>query len=332
MRFLTILVAALALLYAGYWVVGSIATDRAARAGLDGLRDQGWQVDYAALDTRGFPSRFDTTLTELAITDPQTGIGWRAPFLQAFALSYAPNRVIVVWPDRQEVLLPGQTLTIRSGDIRASAAVAPDTALPLDAVTLEADEVVVASDLGWQAEFASALAAFRDAGGRPGLYDVFAEVRAIGLPQDLRRALDPDGALPQAVDLLRLDAGLGLDRPLDRHAGAAGDAGARIEALTLRDLRLSWGEIALRATGTLAIDRAGLPEGEIAIDAQGWRRVIAGLSGAGLLDPEIARTYLRVGEALVAGDPDDRLSLTLAFRNGTIWAGPVPLGPAPRFR
>lgn len=330
MRFLTILVAALALLYAGYWLVGSAAAERGARAALEGLRAEGWQVEYSALDTRGFPSRFDTTIAEPTLRDPRTGLGWRAPFLQAFALSYAPNRVILVWPERQEILLPGQTLAVTSADMRASAAIAADTALPLDAVTLEAQQIALASDLGWTAKADSLLAAFRDAGARPGLYDVFAEMRGIRLPDALRRALDPADDLPPALDLLRLDAELALDRPLDRHAGGAGAAAPRLEALALRDLRLAWGDTILRATGELAIDRAGVPSGEIRLEARGWRAAIRALAGAGALDADLARTYERMAEALAAGDPEGALDLTLTLRDGMMRLGPVPLGPAPR--
>jgi len=97
----------LAALYAGYWVVGSRTVEGQAVSGLDALQSDGWTVAYSDVNTRGFPSRFDTTVTDLDLTAPD-GTRYQAPFVQALALSYRPNEVIAAFPDEQTLTIAGQ--------------------------------------------------------------------------------------------------------------------------------------------------------------------------------------------------------------------------------
>ena len=69
MRALFFVVAALAALYGGYWFVGERRVEGGLRQALADLAADGWEVDYASLDTTGFPSRFDTTITGLRLGD-----------------------------------------------------------------------------------------------------------------------------------------------------------------------------------------------------------------------------------------------------------------------
>jgi len=328
MRFLTILVAVLGALYFGYWFVGSTALERGANTWLDDLRASGWNVRYDDLSTRGFPSRFDTTLTNPDFRDPVSGIGWQAPFFQVLALSYRPNRVIAVWPPTQDIILPGETLTLQSDGLRASAAVAAATALPLDAVTVEVGAAELISSRGWDVSIARGLLAFRDAGGAPGQYDAFGEVAEIALPSSLVQVLDPARLMPAQVSLLRLDAGISFDRPLDRFAGVEG--GPRLTRITLREMRLTWGTVALNATADLTIDSNGVPEGDIALVAANWEQLITLATKAGLIDPAAVPGFTRAASAMANGS--DRIDATIKLENGFMSWGPVPLGPAPQFR
>ena len=328
MRFLTILVAVLGALYFGYWFVGSTALERGANGWLDEMRLSGWDVRYDDLNTRGFPSRFDTTLTNPDFRDPVSGIGWQAPFLQVLALSYRPNQVIAVWPPTQDIILPGETLTLQSVGLRASAAVAAAAALPLDAVTVEVGAAALISSRGWDVSIAKGLLAFRDAGLAPGQYDAFGEVTEIALPSVLLQVLDPARLMPIDVALLRLDAGISFDRPLDRFAGSEG--GPRLTRITLREMRLTWGTVSVNATAELLVDAQGVPEGEISLVAANWEQMIALATNAGLIDAAAAPGFERAASAMANGS--DRIDARITIENGFMAWGPVPLGPAPRFR
>ena len=121
MRTLFVVVALLAALYGGYWFIGQSQIERRAEAALADLEARGWDVAYSDLSTTGFPSRFDTTVSDIALTSPDGGIAWAAPFVQVFALSYRPNRIIAAWPDMQSLAVGGQRLDIAAQGLRASA-------------------------------------------------------------------------------------------------------------------------------------------------------------------------------------------------------------------
>ena len=103
MKFLLGLVTALAVLYGGYWFVGQRAVERGAAAAFDQMAADGWEATHAGISTIGFPSRFDTTVTAPRLVDMATGVGWEAPWIQVFALSYLPNEVIALFPEEQAI-------------------------------------------------------------------------------------------------------------------------------------------------------------------------------------------------------------------------------------
>lgn len=326
MRGLTIIVAVLAALWSGYWFAARSAVTQGTAALIDSLRAEGWQVEYASLTTAGFPNRLDTTATGLRLADP-AGLAWAAPFFQVLALSYRPNEVIAVWPPEQVLTIAGQGLTVSSSGLRASARVGMATSLPLDQVTAESGPLSIASDAGWTLTVNRALVAFRQAGPGPADYDAFAEATALTPPAALTALLDPQGLRPPAVARLRVDAGLTLDRPLDRFAVAAP---ARVDALTLREFQLEWGDVTLSATGALTIGPTGQPEGRITLTARNWRALIGMAEAAGALSPEVVPTWTAMAERLSGGS--DLLDLPVTFQNGMMSVGFIPLGPAPRLR
>jgi hypothetical protein len=237
LRKLLIFVIALGVVYGGYWFVGSAAVERGAKAALAQVQADGWDLTYDSVATRGFPSRFDTTLTNINLRDPGTGIGWQAPFFQLLALSYLPNKVIAIWPNDQTVILPGQTLQVTSDRLRASIAVGANTALTLTKATVETGPLTVVSDLGWRAAIDKGLVALRQAAG-DNTYDLYADLTALTLPAALKSRLDPAADLPAALTVVRADATLTLDRPLDRNL----DKGPppALQTLVVKDLDRSW--------------------------------------------------------------------------------------------
>ena len=90
MRGLIWLTVILAGLWGGWWLVGSRGVEAAARGWFDAEVAQGRVATYETLAVRGFPSRFDVTVTAPRLSDPARGIGWQAPFVQVFSLSYKP--------------------------------------------------------------------------------------------------------------------------------------------------------------------------------------------------------------------------------------------------
>lgn len=327
MRVLFWLTGLLAVLYAGYWVVGSRAVLNGATEVLTELQANG-RADYAGITIEGFPSRFDLTIEAPKYESADGQIAWQAPFLQLLALSYRPNNVIAVWPNEQTVRLGADTLALQSQDLRASVTVKADLDLALDHAEVEGHGLVLTSSIGWQALAEKMVVASRQAGDAGTGHELAVVITGLAPGNEFRGQIDPARRQPAVADEARLNLIATFDRPLDRQALAQPP---RILALEAIDLSLRWGEIAASATGDLAIDPAGNPTGRLALSLKNWRDLLALLTDAGVLPPDQAATV----ESALAGaaKPDDptTVALPLTFRDGVIWMGFIPLAMAPRF-
>ena len=110
MRILFFAICAMALAWSGYWIVGAISLERTLIDWLEQRRLDGWVAEASSVNTRGFPNRFDSTFSDLELADPSTGMAWTAPFFQIFSLSYRPNHIIAVLPERHQFRTPEQTI------------------------------------------------------------------------------------------------------------------------------------------------------------------------------------------------------------------------------
>ena len=325
---LIVLILVAALIWMSWWFIGSTITERSLRAWVDERRSVGWVADYSALNVRGFPNRFDTTINDVVLADPTTGIAWSAPFFQLLMLSYKPNHVIVALPNDHRFSTPLQNLEMTSDRARGSIVFRPNTALTLDRLTFVLDEFDIQSSLGWQVRLREARISTEPVSAREDAHRIGAEILKLSPSDATRAVLDPAGILPTTVDLLRLDASVGFDAPWDRHA--IEDARPQITDIDLRDLRASWGDVDFRAAGKLTVDQRGLPTGRITVKAVQWRRLLDMAISAGLVAQSLAPTFERAFElmASLSGTPDT-LDAPLTFQNGFVSFGPIPLGPFP---
>ncbi len=332
MRKLLWVVVAAAALWAGYWLVGSQTLQRGTVAWFEARQVDGWQAEYRDLRVQGFPNRFDTTFTDLALADPRTGVAWEAPVFQVLALSYRPHHVIAVWPDQQILATPFERIVMGSDDMRASAVFVPGPSLALEKSTLVVDGLQLQSTLGWEAgiergRFATrrTAAAAQDAHS----HDIAIEATGYTPPRLMKRVLDPAGMLPDRVEGVRADMTMTFDRPWDRFA--IEDRRPQPRSLNLKSLSADWGRLSLRAAGQLTIDADGIPEGRITVRAENWREMVGLAVNAGLVPQGLARTVERGLELLagLGGNPDV-IDAPLSFQGGFVSFGPIPLGPSPR--
>jgi hypothetical protein len=276
---------------------------------------------------RGFPNRFDLTLTAPDLGDPGTGFGWSAPFVQVFAMTWRPWHVILAFPPEQQVLTPAGTFTLTAGKLQASLRARPVTRLPLDRLTL------VGTDLGLLAPGGVSLAApelrfaTRDLDGTGLRHEIGVEVTGLAPGPEL---LPAGTGLPDVLDRLRLDADLTFSAPIDR---TMAEVRPEVTAIDLREALLLWGDLSLRAEGALVPDAAGLAEGSLTLRVTNWQRLLPALVAAGLVRPDVVPTWTRMLEIMAqsSGDPAV-IDVTLRFAQGRVSLGPLPLGPAPRLR
>ena len=320
MRKLTFLVVILAALYGSYWVVGSRAIENGARQGLADLQADGWDVRYSDLATIGFPSRFDTTVTDLSLRSPDGLTGWEGPFVQVFALSYQPNKVIAVLPRDFIVTMGGDAFMVVNDRLRASGAVRASSDLALSDITVEADQLAVSSARLGQITLNRGLAAVRAVPDMPNRYDTYLELTT--LAQD--RPILMQDQLPDRIERFVFDGALTFDRPLDRHGFDGTGPEPALREVDLRNMALDVADMSLTASGTLTVDALGVPDGRITFRTAQWRQLVDYLVVAGVIDPGMQRTVTNVAQAMASGGGE--LALPLSFQNGFMSIGPLPLG------
>lgn len=325
MKKLLALVVVLSALWSGYWFVGASGVRAGFESWFEARRTEGWQAEYSDLAVNGFPNRFDTTLTNPALADPHTGLAWQAPFLQIFALSYRPNHIIAVFPNSQTVSTPRARYSLASADMRASMVMEPQSDLAFNRANLTSEALLIRNSDGAETKLSGLQAALRrEAGARYRL-----AINADGLAPPSPEAFSLSGDLPDTLSTLRADATLAFSKPWDISALEAGRPQPREIKLHLAEAK--WGALELAAAGTLLIDRAGTPTGEITIKARNWRDILTLAQSSGALPEALAR-QIEQGLTLLSqlSGNAETLDIPLTFKSGMIRLGPVPLGPAPR--
>lgn len=104
MRLIVLVTFGLAAAYAGFWAFG-LQDRKADIAALNtALTERGYDISWAEIGTRGFPSRFDTRVSALRIARGSAEI--TIPDLEIAAVSYVPDRLIAT---------TGNTIMLRVG-------------------------------------------------------------------------------------------------------------------------------------------------------------------------------------------------------------------------
>ncbi|MGB0498270.1 MAG: DUF2125 domain-containing protein [Rubricella sp.] len=317
----------LALGWSAYWWVGAGATRAGVEGWLSARAAEGWVANYDDLTVAGYPNRFDTTLTALDLADPAEGWAWSAPAFQILSLSYDPGQVILAFPGVHTVATPRAAIAIEGQTLRASARIT--LAQEVESLILEADALALTGAEG--GAVAERLVLASEAQGNLREHRLGLDARTVSLTGAWRETLDPAGILPEIMQSARLDAlATYSDVP---GLPALSDRAPAFDALDITDLQITWGELDLRAQGSLVADAAGFAEGSVRIRARNWRQMLDAAVAAGLVDAQIASTA-EMALGLIAdlsGDPHT-LNADLTFRGGIAALGPIPIGEAPRLR
>lgn len=315
--------------WSGLWFVGAMATERVIGGWLSARAEEGWLVNYAELDTSGYPGRFETRLIDLQLADPETGWAWIAPQFQLSQASYRPTHIRAVWPDTQSLASPFERLEIESASMVAEVDVAAGTDLALERTDMAMADVSIVSTEGWRTLLPEAGLNVTRQEGSETLYDVRFEAASVVPPEPVTAVLDPAGVLPEAMDLMRYEAVMGFDRQWDITALEV--SRPQITSLDLSEMRAQWGDLLFRASGRLEVDADGYPSGEIAVRAENWRAMVEMGVNAGVI-PADARGAIERALGFIAGlsGQPENIDAPLSFRNQLMFFGPLPIGQAPR--
>jgi len=327
MRLLTVLIIVATLLWGGYWFVGAKTTENALQNWFDARQADGWVANYSEIRTRGFPNRFDTTISDLELADTRAGLAWTMPFFQILTLSYTPNHIVVAFPHEQTIATPTDKFALSSDTMRGSVVFKPKTSLELDRTSFELANLTIASGTGASTQIASGQFATRQ-GVQPMSHDIYFDATSMRLSQPMLRFLDPTGQLNDTFEQVRLDMTVQFDKPWDRFA--LENQRPQPANIDLKTFNAHWGELTFQATGTLEIGPTGLPDGTIDVRAKNWRDMLRVATDTGLIPASAAPTIENVlaVAASMKGNPET-LDAPISFRNGTLYFAGLPLAPAP---
>ncbi|WP_322895284.1 MULTISPECIES: DUF2125 domain-containing protein [unclassified Yoonia] len=314
-----------ALIYSLYWFGVSQLLQTGVQRASAVLAEDGVDLTVGSVTTTGYPARFHTDLRDLRLVHPDWT--WQAPQVRLQADSYRPLTVDVTFPQEQIISVAEQELRVSSDDGTAAVTLRPTGMLGLDRASLAITQMQVMSDAGWQLGLGQVTARLVHMGGPDAVYDVDFGVAQVTLPSGLLDQIDPDGSLGAELQSIAGAAHMTLAAPLDRNVqGSFPD----IDHLDLRDLQVAWGPVMAEMSGEIAINAAGVPSGQIILRSGQWQILLAVLTRAGVIDERVATTMTRVARFMA--DADGVLSVPVAFRDGVMLVGPVPVGPAPVLR
>jgi len=323
------LLSAAALLWSLYWLAAGWGLRQGISNWFAEQQRQGWQAEYSALSGSGFPSRHTTRISHPTLADPGTGTAWRADWLEVDSPAIWPGRQTLRFaPTPQRLSYYDQTTVIEATDMETRLHLAPGLALTLDELVLSSGPWRISDGQSALMSAKSLQLGMRqtDSAER---YQLLISVTDFAPGAAVRRVLAASDSLPDSFETLVLDMEVTFDTRWDRTALELRRPQPRHIVLNLADAH--WGELQLKATGTLEVDEAGLPTGEIFLKVKNWRQLLVMAEDAGAL-PARARDGVERVLALFAGlggNPRD-LDTQLNIRDGYVALGPIPLGPAPR--
>ncbi|MEL7115860.1 MAG: DUF2125 domain-containing protein [Pseudomonadota bacterium] len=317
--------------WSAIWFFGARAVDRNLTAWLDQRHSAGWMANYSEVRTRGYPNRFDTTLSDIELADPGTGLAWTAPFFQIFRLSYQPRHAIVVWPETQTIATPDQRIEIESTSARGSFVFQQGDLWPLESATTVFEGLRLTSTADWTAEIETMRLATRPSERVEGAIDVGFEAQAFSPASAAIQQLSDMGIVPRTLERLRVDASLTFDAPWDRRAIEVGRP--VLEAIELHRAEAIWGELELWAAGRVTLDGQGRASGEVTLKFKNWREMLELAKTTGWIGDRLIGPIERAFEVLsgLAGS-SKTLDVPLTLRDGRATFGPIPIGTLPEVR
>lgn len=304
--------------WAGFWFWQASAIRADLRGWFEERAQDGWQADYAAIRVSGFPNRLDVTIEEPRLSDPDSGFGWQAPFLQILGLTYRSGHHILAFADEQIWQTADGPLRVTSDGLRASVVHDDGALLRMNA---EAEVLNIAGP-----DTALALAG------------VTAGLHRAEDPQDQRLAIRAeslagrDGPLTDGrAEALAVQAILTFAEPLTLDSLSAPDTLPTEIDLARAEYRVEGLE--LNAAGRVTVDDAGRLDGDMTLRAVNWRELIDRARAADLL-PDLFTDTLEDALSIAAGlgGRPDTLDIPLNIDRGQMRFGMIPLGPAPRLR
>lgn len=310
--------------WSGWWWFASSTARTATEAAFVEARAAGWLAGHGGIGIAGYPNRVDLTITTPELTEPEGRWGWKAPFVQLFALTYKPWHLIAAFAPEQALSTPLGPMTLTAGKLQSSLVLEPGADLTLERSQLVGEAVSLTGAFG-SLSAQSLSFATRPAVAAINAHDIGLELQGITLPAALAARLPADLFAPGTARL-HLDAEAGFSSPINRHAA---QTRPEITRISLRDASLSWGAARLSVTGTMIPDALGRAEGTLSLEIAGGREMVEAAAALGLLPGDMQRSIELMLAANGTGRP---LTLPLTLKDGRLRIGPFVVAEAPLLR
>ncbi len=320
---------ALAVLWSLWWLAAGYGVRTGIANWFAEQRDRGWQAEYGQLQTSGYPSAHHTRLEQPTLADPNTGVAWRADWLDLSSPAARPGQQTVLFPDTdQRLSYFDQTFQLNAAAMRADLHVSPSASFQVQTMTLSSADWIITGPKGPLLSGECANLSMTQA-ETPETYTLQGQIDALQLLDAGHEVIPVAQALSTQADALSLDATIRFSRPWDLTAISQARPQPRMIKLSLAQMK--WGNLELLAAGQLDIDPQGTPTGALTIKAENWRDMLAIATKTGALPNELAKPLEQVLTLLArTGGNPQALDIKLTFRNGRMYSGLLPLGPAPR--
>ena len=328
MRKLIWIVVLAAMAWSGWWWVASTALHRATAAWFEDREAEGWQAELGGLGGGGFPLRLQAGLSDIALADPQAGLAIQTARLDISAPAWWPGNVTVALdqtPIRVASPLSRGALTMQDGIMALN--LRPGTALELDALGWTSGPWRVTEAAGVQMQADTLTLTMTRTNGPTYVFEAQANGFAPG--DAARSTLRLPDTFPRSFDSLALRATVTFDQPWDRRALDTARPQPRQIELHLAEAR--WGDLSLKIAASLAVDNAGIPGGDLSVQAENWRTMLDLAERSGTLPAAFRNQAESILEVLAnaSGNPDT-LDVDLTLRGGAVYLGFLPIAPAPR--
>ncbi len=300
------------------------------------LRRQGWQIDYQAGPTNGFPLTVETELTQVRVVrpGPRGDIAWRT---ESLTLVWSPLR-----PTTTTAYLPTDSaLSLTSGEKSLSGRLYLAAGEMRITGPRSGGRIVVSLDQPTLSVETPHPLTLRAEGFTLDLQDLGTRGRDhLAATVQGRITLDRLTApqmTPLLAEPLSLSAGLTVmgDPPGVFTAPALADWRDQGGTIDVRPLSLALGGFALEGEGTVTLDRLMRPLAAGTAKVRGFVEGIDRLIAVGLVTERDGRLARLLLSAVAAADPQTgqpSLSVPITVQDGWLLLGPsrlVPVAPLP---
>lgn len=325
-RILIIVVVALSLVWSGYWFLGGRAHRGMVVEQLERAAADGWRITHSGVELNGFPNRFDTTISELRMESPKGEFVWETSSLQLLTLSYRPNHLIAVLPDRQRFLIFGNSVDLTSQGMNASIVVSDPDDLGIERFVFETSQAEFESSTGWKGSVDGTLFAARRSDGDPNEVEIAVRFE----PSLLNAEAEELGNAYESDKLIALTAEASLLANREIGLNMCDDGYAEIQRADISEFKLLWNESEIAVAGSLAFDSQGASDGQLNIAIAKWRALMAEAENAGLLSAANAANISTLLSllAMVSADPES-VTAPISIKDGRVGLSGIQLFDAP---